>query len=66
MQGSGSRPKSARGVCGGSPQNRKVTWLNHKTKTEGSASGDGIRAHQEASMSGDTQLDYGAGPGELG
>jgi hypothetical protein len=44
MQGNGSRPESARGVCGGSPQNRRVTWLNHKTKTESSTSGDGIQA----------------------
>jgi hypothetical protein len=44
VQGSGSRPESARGVCGGSPQNRPVTWLSHKTKTGGSAGGDGIRA----------------------
>jgi hypothetical protein len=36
-----------RWVCGGSPQNRQVAWLSHKTKTEGSADGDGIRAHQE-------------------
>jgi hypothetical protein len=27
----------------------RVTWLNHKTKTGGSAGGDGIRAHREAS-----------------
>jgi hypothetical protein len=26
-----------------------VTWLSHKTKTEGSASGDGIRARRETS-----------------
>jgi hypothetical protein len=49
MQGSGSRPKSARGVCGGSPQNRRVTWLSHKTKTGGSTGRDGIRARREAS-----------------
>ena len=49
VQGSGSRLESARGVCGGSPQNRRVTWLNHKTKTGGSAGGDGIRARREAS-----------------
>jgi hypothetical protein len=42
VQGSSSRPESARGVCGGSPQNRRVTWLSHKTKTGGSAGGDGI------------------------
>jgi hypothetical protein len=42
--GSGSRPESARGVCGGSPENHPVTWLSHKTKTGGSAGGDGIRA----------------------
>jgi hypothetical protein len=50
VQGSGSRPESARGVYGGSPENSQVTWLSHKTKTEGSAGGDGIRAHREASM----------------
>jgi hypothetical protein len=50
VQGSGSQPESARGVCGGSPKNRQVTWLSHKTKTGGSASGDEIRAHREASM----------------
>jgi hypothetical protein len=27
----------------------KVTWLSHKTKTEGSAGGDGIRVRREAS-----------------
>jgi hypothetical protein len=43
VQGSDSRPKSACGICGGSPQNHRVTWLSHKTKTEGSAGGDGIR-----------------------
>jgi hypothetical protein len=43
VQGSGSRPESARGVCGGSPQNCRVTWLSQKTKTEGSVGGDGIR-----------------------
>jgi hypothetical protein len=42
VQGSGSRPESACGVCGGSPQNCQVTWLSHKTKTEGSAGGDEI------------------------
>ena len=51
VQGSGSRPESARGVCGGSPENRRVTWLSHKTKTGGSAGGDGIWARREASMS---------------
>jgi hypothetical protein len=49
VQGSGSRPESARGVCGGSPQNYRVTWLSHKTKTGGSAGGDGIRARREVS-----------------
>jgi hypothetical protein len=48
--GSGSQPESARGVCGGSPENRRVTWLRHKTKTGGSAGGDGFRARREASM----------------
>jgi hypothetical protein len=54
VQGSGSRPESARGVCGGSPQNRRVTWLSHKTKTGGSVGGDRIRARREASMPADT------------
>jgi hypothetical protein len=50
VQGSSSRPESACGVCGGSPENRRVTWLSHKTKTGGSAGGDGIRARREALM----------------
>jgi hypothetical protein len=50
VQGSISRPESARGVCDGSPENRRVTWLIHKTKTGGSAGGDGNRARREASM----------------
>jgi hypothetical protein len=49
VQGSGSRPESARGDCGGSPENHQVTWLSHKTKTRGSAGGDEIRARREAS-----------------
>jgi hypothetical protein len=49
VQGSGSRPESARGVCDGSPQNRRVTWLSHKTKTGGSAGREGIRARWDAS-----------------
>jgi hypothetical protein len=49
VQGSVSRPESARGVCGSSPQNHQVTWLSHKTKTGGSAGGDGIHARREAS-----------------
>jgi hypothetical protein len=60
VQGSGSRPESARGVCGGSPQNRWVTWLSHKTKTGGSAGGDRIRARREASISADTWRDHRA------
>jgi hypothetical protein len=44
-------------VCGGSPPNRRVTWLSHKTKTGVSAGRDGIRAHREASMSADTWQD---------
>jgi hypothetical protein len=35
VQGSGSRPESVHRVCCGSPQNHWVTWLRHKTKTEG-------------------------------
>jgi hypothetical protein len=54
VQGSGSQPESARGVCGGSPQNYRVTWLSHKTKTGGSAGEDGIRARREALMPADT------------
>jgi hypothetical protein len=57
VQGSGSRPESARGVCGGSPENRWVTWLSHETKTRGSAGGDGIRTSREASMSADAWRD---------
>jgi hypothetical protein len=57
MQGSGSRPESASGVCNGSPQNRRVTWLSHKRKTGGSAGGDRIRARREASMPVDTWRD---------
>jgi hypothetical protein len=57
VQGSGSQPKSAHGVCSGSPQNRLVTWLSHKTKTRGSAGGDKIRAHREASMPEDAWRD---------
>jgi hypothetical protein len=57
VQGSGSRPESARGVCGGSPQERQVTWLIHKTKSGGSAGGDGIRARREASMPADAWRD---------
>jgi hypothetical protein len=53
------RPEPARGVCGGSPE-RQVTWLSHKTKTGGSAGGDGIRAHREASMSADVWRNRGA------
>jgi hypothetical protein len=60
VQGSGSQPESARGVCGGSPENRRVTWLSHKTKTGGSAVGDGIRSHREASMPTDTWWDHRA------
>jgi hypothetical protein len=57
VQGSGSRPESARGVCCGSPENRRVTWLSHKTKIEGSAGEDGIQARREASMSADAWRD---------
>jgi hypothetical protein len=57
VQGSGSRPKSAREVCGGSPENRRVTWLIHKTKTGGSTGGDGIRARREALMPADAWRD---------
>jgi hypothetical protein len=57
VKGSGSRPESTRGVRGGSPENRRVTWLSHKTKTGGSAGRDGIRPRREASMSADTWRD---------
>jgi hypothetical protein len=57
VQGSGSQPESARGVCGGSPKNRRVTWLSHKIKTGGLAGGDGIWARREASMPADTWLE---------
>jgi hypothetical protein len=57
VQGRGSQPESACRVCGGSPENRQVTWLSHKTKTGGSAGGDGIRARREASMSADAWRD---------
>jgi hypothetical protein len=50
VQGSGSRPESARGVCGGSPENHRVTWLSLKSKTGSSVGGDRIRARREASM----------------
>jgi hypothetical protein len=57
VKGSGSHPESARQVCGGSPENHWVTWLSHKTKTGGSAGGDGIRACREASMPADAWRD---------
>jgi hypothetical protein len=60
VQVSGSRPESAREVCGSSPQNCRDTWLSHKTKTGGSACGYGIRARREASMPEDTRRDHGA------
>jgi hypothetical protein len=60
FQGSGSQPESARGVCGGSPANRRVTWLSHKTKTGGWAGGDGFRTCREASMLADAWRDHRA------
>jgi hypothetical protein len=57
VQGRDSRPESAREVCGSSPENRRVTWLSHKTKTGGSAGGDGIQARREASMPADARRD---------
>jgi hypothetical protein len=51
VQGSGSQPEFAREVCGGSPENRRVTWLSHKTRTGGLAGGDGFRACREAFLS---------------
>jgi hypothetical protein len=60
VQGSGPQPESARGVCGGSPENRRFTWLSRKTKTGGSVGGDGIRARREASMLADAWRDHRA------
>jgi hypothetical protein len=65
VQGSGSRPESAHGVCGSSPQNLCVTWLSHKTKTGGSAGGDGIRLCREASMPMDMWRDHRACVGRM-
>jgi hypothetical protein len=65
VQGSGLQPESARGVCGGSPENRWVTWLSHKTKTGGSAGGDGIRVRHEASMPADAWRDRRACVGRM-
>jgi hypothetical protein len=65
VQGSGSRPESAHGVCSGSPENHRVTWLSHKTKTGGSAGGDGIRARREASMPADAWRDLSACVGRM-
>jgi hypothetical protein len=66
VHGSSSRPVSACGVCGSSPENRRVTWLSHKTKTRGSAGRDGIRARREASMPADTWQDRRACIGRRG
>jgi hypothetical protein len=57
VQGSGSQPESAHGVCGGSLENRRVTSLSHKTKTGGLVGGDGIRARREALMPADEWRD---------
>jgi hypothetical protein len=57
VQGSGSQPKSTRGLYGSSPENRRVTWLSHKTRTGGSAGGDGMWARREASMPADAWRD---------
>jgi hypothetical protein len=57
VQGNGSQPESAHRVCGGSPQNHRVTWLSHKTKTGGSVGRDGIQARREASMPANTWRD---------
>jgi hypothetical protein len=57
VQGSGSRPESARGVCGGSPENRQVTWLSHKTKTGGSAGREETQVRREALMPADAWRD---------
>jgi hypothetical protein len=58
-------PKSTRGVCDGSTQNRQFTWLSHKTKTGGSAGGDGSWARREALMPGDTLWHRGACGGRM-
>jgi hypothetical protein len=60
VQGSGSQPESARRVCSGSPENRRVTWLSRKAKTEGSAGGDRIRARQETLMPANAWRDHRA------
>jgi hypothetical protein len=65
VQGSGSRQESTRGVCSGSPQNRRVTLLSHKTKTGGSVGGEGIRSRREASMPADTWRDRKACIGRM-
>jgi hypothetical protein len=65
VQGSGSRPESAQGVCGGSPENCQVTWLSRKTKTGGSAGGNGIRVRREASMPVDAWRDRRACVGRI-
>jgi hypothetical protein len=65
VHGSGSQPKSTRGVCGGSPENCRVTWLSHKTKTGGSAGGDEIQTRREASMSADAWRDRRACVGRM-
>jgi hypothetical protein len=65
VQGSGSQPEFARGVCSGSPENHRVTWLRHKPKTGGSTGGDGIWAHREASMPVDAWRDSRACVGRM-
>jgi hypothetical protein len=57
VRGSGSRLEYARGVCGDSPKNYRVIWSRHKTKTRGSAGGEGIRARREASLPTDAWRD---------
>jgi hypothetical protein len=57
VQGSGSRPESTSGVCSGSPENHRVTWLSHKTKTGGSVGEDGIRVRRKSSMPADAWRD---------
>jgi hypothetical protein len=65
VQGSGSQPESARGVCGGSLENNRVTWLSHKIKIGGSAGGDEILACREASMPADAWRDRRACVGRM-
>jgi hypothetical protein len=50
VQGSGSNWSLYAGFAAVHHKTGGVTWLTHKTKTEGSAGGDGILVRREASM----------------